>query len=387
MKLNFPKFSLSCHKQIEDNGFSAWFVGGCVRDALIDRPFTDIDIATNAMPEDIIKIFDKTIPTGIKHGTVTVLIDGNSIEVTTFRCEEGYLDNRHPDTVHFKSDIKEDLSRRDFTINALAYHPRGELLDLFGGLDDLKNGIIKCVNQPSLRFTEDALRILRAYRFSSQLGFSIEEKTEKAAVSLIDNLKKLSGERIFSELKKLVCGNKIETIIPLISMGGLNFCGIKNDTTHLSLITNLPNVEEVRFASFLNICGFDCNLIKDVLKIDNKTLKFTTDLFEILKSEIPKNKTEVKKLLSKYDIAILEFYTEYLTKILSKDNNIKELLSEIRSKNEPYLISHLAISGNDIKLLGFKGEQIGEKMQFLLNLVINEPGLNNKEILISNIKN
>lgn len=387
MNLSFPEFSLICHKKIEDNGFTAWFVGGCVRDALLGRPFTDIDIATNATPDDIIRIFDKTVPTGIKHGTVTVLIDNKPIEVTTFRSEDGYQDSRHPDTVHFKSDINEDLSRRDFTINAIAYHPSGKTVDLFGGLNDLKKGIIKTVNDPNARFKEDALRILRAFRFASKLDFKIEESTEKAAILLIDSLKFLSGERILKELKKLVCGNNLSPFQKVIDMGGLEFCGIFKSSADLNLILGVKNIPEFRLPAFLNLCGFDPILLKNALKIDNLTLNNTIMLSSILKEEVPKSKTDVKLLLSKYDNEIFELYLEFLIAQNFKTNKINEFYQETLKNNEPYKISHLDINGNDILSLGISGTNIGIEMNKLLNKVINNPELNKKEILISLIKN
>ncbi len=387
MNLSFPEFSLICHKKIEDNGFKAWFVGGCVRDAILGRPFYDIDIATNATPDEIISIFDKTVPTGIKHGTVTVLIDNQPIEVTTFRSEESYNDSRHPDAVHFKSDINEDLSRRDFTINAIAYHPSGETVDLFGGLNDLKKGVIKSVNDPSARFKEDALRILRAFRFASKLNFKIEENTEKAAISLLDSLKVLSGERILKELRKLVCGENLGPFKKVVSVGGLEFCGISKSLSDLNLVLKVKNTPEFRLPAFLNLCGFDPDLLKKTLKIDNLTLKNTVMLSSLLKEEIPKTKTEVKLLLSKFDKEIFELYLEYLMAQNSKIDRVKEFYLAVLDNNEPYKISHLDLNGNDLLLLGISGTKVGIKMNELLDKVIISPELNKKEILISLIKN
>jgi len=387
MKLIFPDFSLECLEKIEKNGFEAWFVGGCVRDALLGRNFYDIDIATNAKPSDIMKIFDKTLPTGIKHGTVTVIIDKNSIEVTTYRSETGYLDARHPDSVEFMSDITEDLSRRDFTINALAFHPKRGLVDLFFGIEDLNNKTIRCVNNPHTRFSEDALRILRAYRFASQLGFSIEEETKNAAISLLDNLKLLSGERILSELIKLVCGKNPDKIRTLISNGSLEFCGIKSKCSNLSKLSRITNTSDIRLPIFLNLCGFDSNLLKSILKIDRKSLNLTTSLYNIINHKKPKTKSEIKMLLYKYDKSVFELYLEYLSITDGNFNILKELYLEIIKNNEPYNISHLNICGDDILSLGINGKEIGLQLEHLLKIVIDNPSFNNKEILISMIKN
>ncbi|MBQ5810507.1 MAG: hypothetical protein IIW23_02885, partial [Clostridia bacterium] len=170
---------------LESHGFEAYCVGGAVRDLLMGKVPTDYDITTNALPQDVINIFPKTVATGIKHGTITVLLDKETIEITTYRTDGEYVDNRHPEKVQFVAGIGEDLSRRDFTVNAIAYSPYRGILDLLGGRKDIKNKIIKCVGQPEKRFNEDALRIMRCFRFASTLGFSIEKHTLCAAVSLI----------------------------------------------------------------------------------------------------------------------------------------------------------------------------------------------------------
>ena len=386
MKLIFPDFSLKCLKKIEENGFEAWFVGGCVRDAFLGRDFYDIDIATNATPTDIINIFDKTVPTGIKHGTVTVIIDKNSIEVTTYRSEAGYFDTRHPDSVEFMSDITEDLSRRDFTINALAFHPKRGLVDLFFGIEDLNNRIIRCVNNPHTRLSEDALRILRAYRFSSQLGFSIEKETESAAISLLENLKLLSGERILSELIKLICGKNPDKIKTLISNGSLEFCGIKSKCSNLSKLSQITNTSDIRLPIFLNLCGFDSNLLKSILKIDRKSLTLTTSLYDIINHKKPKTKSEIKRTLSKYDKSVFELYLEYLSITEDDFSSLKEKYLEIIENNEPYKISHLNICGDEIAALGINGKEIGLQLEHLLKIVIDNPSFNKKETLISLIK-
>ncbi len=204
MKIDLPEKVRRIIREIEDAGFEAYAVGGCVRDFLLDREPKDWDITTDALPRDIKKIFRRTVDTGIAHGTVTVLLGREQFEVTTFRIDGKYSDGRHPDKVEFTPNLEEDLKRRDFTINALAYSPEKGIIDLFGGMEDLGSGIIRAVGAPEERFGEDALRILRAFRFSAQLGFSIEEETRKAASHLAETLKKISAERIRDELTKLL---------------------------------------------------------------------------------------------------------------------------------------------------------------------------------------
>jgi len=204
-------------KVLEDAGFEAWFVGGYVRDALLGRTRGDVDMACSAMWQDTKRVCEaagfKVYETGTQHGTLTVIVDGLPLEITTFRREEGYSDHRHPDVITFVGSIEEDLARRDFTINALAYHPERGLVDPFGGMDDLRAGIIRCVGNAQLRFSEDALRTLRALRFASQLGFQIEDSTNEALFRYAQDLTMVSGERVRVEVEKMICGQDIRRIL------------------------------------------------------------------------------------------------------------------------------------------------------------------------------
>lgn len=190
---------------LQKNGYEAYAVGGCVRDAMLGRTPNDWDITTSALPKDVKALFRSTIDTGIQHGTVTVMLEREGFEVTTYRIDGEYEDARHPKNVEFTASLSEDLKRRDFTINAMAYNDQDGLVDLFEGEKDLKEGRIRCVGNPTERFTEDALRILRAFRFSAQLGFFVEDETLSAAGKLAENLQKISAERIYTELSKLLC--------------------------------------------------------------------------------------------------------------------------------------------------------------------------------------
>ncbi|HBF86200.1 MAG TPA: CCA tRNA nucleotidyltransferase, partial [Clostridiales bacterium] len=201
---------------LEEKGYKAYAVGGCVRDLLLGKIPDDYDVATSAFPEEVIAVFgrENVATTGLKHGTVTVILKGKPFEVTTFRSESGYSDHRRPDSVKFVGSLAEDLKRRDFTVNAVAYNGKEGLIDLYGGLSDLENGVIRAVGDPYERFSEDALRILRAARFSAALGFKVEEKTARAAEELAKDLEKVSEERIFAELTKLLAGkNATETLL------------------------------------------------------------------------------------------------------------------------------------------------------------------------------
>lgn len=204
MKINLPEKVNQIITTLLEHGHEAYAVGGCVRDSLLGREADDWDITTSADPYEVKALFRRTIDTGIQHGTVTVMLDKDGFEVTTYRVDGEYEDGRHPKEVQFTKSLTEDLRRRDFTINAMAYNEQTGLVDIFGGVSDLKAGIIRCVGEPKERFEEDALRILRAYRFSAQLGFSLDDATRQAATALRKNLEKISAERIRTELTKLL---------------------------------------------------------------------------------------------------------------------------------------------------------------------------------------
>ena len=211
-KIQIPNSVQFIIHTIEQAGFEAYAVGGCVRDSILGRTPDDWDITTSAKPEEIKRLFRHTVDTGIQHGTVTVLIKKECYEVTTYRIDGEYEDSRHPKNIEFTSNLEEDLKRRDFTINAMAYNPKDGLVDIFGGIEDINKKIIRCVGNANDRFSEDALRILRAVRFAGQLGFAIEEQTKAAIVALAPTLKNISAERIRVELDKLLMGKHPELI-------------------------------------------------------------------------------------------------------------------------------------------------------------------------------
>ena len=201
--------------RLEEAGYEAYLVGGCVRDPLIGREVSDYDITTSALPSEVEKVFAdlRVIETGIKHGTVTVLSDEEPVEITTFRTDGDYLDSRHPESVTFTRKVEDDLSRRDFTVNSIAMDKDGKYVDPFGGREDIERRIIRCTGDPDKRFSEDALRIIRALRFSSVLGFEIEDETARSIHANRELLKKISVERVFIELKKLLCGKDVFRIL------------------------------------------------------------------------------------------------------------------------------------------------------------------------------
>ena len=386
MKLKIPETYINILKKLNLNGFEAYIVGGCVRDLLLGITPNDYDITTSATPEQIKSIFEKTIDTGIKHGTITVMENGAATEVTTFRTETGYSDMRRPDSVEFVSDIKLDLSRRDFTVNAICYNPDTGIVDCFDSIKDLKNITLRAVGEPGQRFKEDALRIMRLFRFSSTLGFRIEKETYNAAINLSYLLENISRERIAAELKKAIMGKKTENFQPLINCEALKFCGINKGL--LNKLSTLEQRLELRLYAFLKLTSNDLPYTLDELKMSNSHKEYCADmeyLYFNLKSSSPK---EIKEILNCVDISVISDFVQY--KRVIEDTDIGEVLitaKDIIASNEPYKTAHLDITGEDLKSLGLSGRQIGQSLEFLRKKVIADKSLNTKKTLIKIIEN
>ncbi|MBQ3058607.1 MAG: CCA tRNA nucleotidyltransferase [Clostridia bacterium] len=365
-----PKIEYVIEK-LTKNGFQAYIVGGCVRDILLLKTPHDYDVTTSATPEEIISVFERTVPTGIKHGTVTVLIDNEPIEVTTFRTDGKYSDSRRPDSVRFVRNLKDDLSRRDFTVNAMAYNHNNGLCDLFEGQEDLKNNTLRAVGDPETRFNEDALRILRLFRFASTLNFKIEEKTFTAAIKCAPLLKNISIERVMAELKTAITGDNFVVIKPLIDCGGLKFIGIDTcpDFDLINAHRQSPNL-----CLYLLLSG----KIKVDLKLSNKEKAYIEGLNKIV--DMPTTtKADIKRCLA----ATNQEITRDFLRLRNSDFSI---LNEILENKEPYLIGHLKITGNDLIEKGIKGEKIGEILSHLQQKVIDDPTFNTKAKLLNEIK-
>ena len=272
--INMPKHVKYIINTLEKNGYEAYAVGGCVRDAIIGKEPNDWDITTNATPMQVKKLFKHTIDTGIQHGTVTIMIHKVGYEVTTYRIDGKYADGRHPDKVEFTVSLKEDLKRRDFTINAMAYNDTKGIIDLFGGIEDLKEGIVKCVGNPYNRFDEDALRILRAFRFAAVLNFEVEEKTKKAAGDLAENLNKISKERIRTELDKLIMSDTPEKLMEARKCGLLKYILSEvEDDINIELVKAMPKNNYMKWAALLyHREEEEVSKILKKLKFDNKTV-------------------------------------------------------------------------------------------------------------------
>lgn len=370
---------------LQKNGYEAYAVGGCVRDMLNSDTPHDFDITTSAEPEAVISLFKKTVPTGIKHGTVTVIINGVPNEVTTYRTDGEYRDHRRPDSVIFVKSLREDLARRDFTVNAMAYNKRDGLKDFFGGKQDIQNRILRAVGEPKRRFYEDALRILRLFRFSSVLGFNIEENTLKAALEYAPTLKSVSAERIYSELLKTLCGKNPAALKPLTDIGGLGFLGV-NTSPDYGILPLLGSADTKLFA-FLYSGGADVTAALDFLRVPNKTKKAARDMLTLLNMPFPKTKPEIKEMLYLTSPVSVENYFDYKAAYGENCENARNMLSEIIENAEPYKISDLKIRGEDLKKLGIRGRETGEMLEALRKYVIPDPTLNTKSRLLEEIKN
>ncbi len=382
MQITLPDYVKKCINTIENAGYEAYCVGGAVRDCIsaLTVP-SDFDIAVNCPPDVTLTLFDKAIPTGIEHGTVTVIIDKNPIEVTTYRIDGDYSDARHPKSVLFVGNIKDDLARRDFTVNAIAYNEKHGIFDPFFGCEDIKSKILRTVGDPAKRFCEDALRIMRLFRFASQLGFCIENNTLQCALENILLLKNISAERIFAELVKMLSGDSLSLAAPFFSSGGLKHLGIA--PCDIEKITTLPSDAVIRFAALCIIADCDAENTCRLLKTDNQFKDSVCSIVKLYRSAVPNSREDIKRGLSFLDKTdYLKFLNLLSLKDIKTDSLIKEY-EDILSKDEPYLIKHLLLDGNDLLEMGVVGKQIGEALRFLQNEVIENKEQNTKENLIN----
>lgn len=367
-------------ERLQKSGFEAYLVGGCVRDMLMDITPHDYDITTSASPEIILSLFEKTVPTGIKHGTVTVINGGFAAEVTTYRTDGEYSDHRRPERVTFVKSLKEDLARRDFTVNAIAYNENEGIKDFFGGREDIKNKILRAVGEPKKRFCEDALRILRLFRFASVLEFTPEEATLKNALKCAPLLESISAERISSELRKAVNGKNPEALKPLTDINGLKFIGIKNPD-----YSKIVPLQSAGLALFGFLYSSTDNLMSALrfLKPSNKEKRLYENILTLLSLPFPQSKEEIKEMLFKTYLISVEKYLYFKNSYFGTDTeNALSMLREISENGEPYRISDLKIGGRSLIKLGIKGEKVGETLEYLRQRVTADPTLNRREILL-----
>lgn len=419
--------------KLEANGYEAYAVGGCVRDLIMNKKADDFDITTSATTDEIKNVFsqEKIIETGIKHGTVTVLKDGIPYEVTTFRLESTYTDNRHPDKVIFTRKLSDDLSRRDFTVNSIAYNDKRGFVDPFRGKEDIKNKTIRCVGNPLERFQEDALRILRGIRFASTLGFEIEAETKKAMLDCRHLINSLSRERVFTELSKMLCGKNVRKVltefVPVLSevipeinaMNGFkqhNFHHIYDVLNHTAVVVeSTPPLLHLRLAALFHDIGkplcfsldekgvghFYSHASKSAeiaaerlteLRCDNKTRDAVIRLIKAHDTPIEESERIIKRRLNSmgeelfFDlIKIKRADTAGLAPEFSERNahfdRLEEIAREILGKEACFSLKHLAVNGRDMIELGLKGKEIGYMLDKLLEAVIDGRVENDREEL------
>lgn len=388
MKIEIPDGVERIIQKLNHHGYEAFAVGGCIRDTLLGREPKDWDITTSASPWQVKELFGRTIDTGIQHGTVTVMDGRTGYEVTTYRVDGEYEDGRHPKSVKFTSSLKEDLKRRDFTVNAMAYsHERG-LVDEFGGLEDLKSRVIRCVGKPEERFGEDALRMLRAIRFSAQLDFSIDPGTWAAVKAIAPNLKKVSKERIQAELTSLLLSPHPERIELVYQAGlspyvALSFHQVIR--SQLCIDPGLPAKKHIRWAVFLKDTEEEeaVEVLKE-LKLDNDTISRVRTLNRWICRQIPAGKVQIRWAMSQMEPSLFDDLL-LLKKSLGQPwiAELKWLTEEIRKAGDCTSLKELAISGKDLLAAGMKpGKHVGEELNRLLGLVLERPELNQKEILL-----
>lgn len=392
--INIPQYILKVLNILYENGYEGYLVGGCVRDALMGKEPHDFDLTTNAAPNEIISCFSdmKIIETGLKHGTVTVVSDGHNVEITTYRIDGKYVDNRHPEEVVFTRDIHQDLSRRDFTVNAIAYSPRDGIVDIFGGRDDIKDRIIRCVGDPDARFNEDGLRIMRAIRFSSVLGFDIDADTSASIHSNMHLLGNISAERIYSELKKLMCGSGVYDILKnyddVIFSVFPALSSYEDQYNHnIKLISSLKQDIILRFcALFYNMNIEDIESSLKLLKPDNFLLNNVIRLCGAVTENISCDDISVKYVMNKLDHDNIMRLIDLKSNFDVSFNN-KVFLSaynRLFDENVCVSIKQLDINGGDLIELGIKkGPEIGGILTKLLTEVIEERCENKKESLIN----
>lgn len=386
-----PKNVLYIISKLNSEGYRADVVGGCVRDHILGKEPGDYDITTSATPDEMKSVFSdlRTVETGIKHGTLTVVIDSVPYEVTTYRLDGEYTDNRHPDKVSFTRHLADDLSRRDFTVNAMCYNPMDGFTDLFSGLSDIDLGVIRTVGDPLQRFSEDALRIMRALRFASTLGFKIDPDTSSAIFNLAHLLKNVSSERILVEWRKLLSGVSAYRIIKEYSsviaeaIPSLKNAVLGDENAFLSADGALREL-----ALFLNTfgdrAGDEYFSAMSALKSDNKTKDYGK---AVLSGSFEKteSRTDINLLLVKYGADVARGITELKIMLGKATEKERELLSKMLSEKVCYRICDLALRGDDILSLGYRGKDVGRILAALLDRVARGKVKNEREALLSEV--
>ncbi len=385
--MQLPENVLTCIRLLEENGHRAHVVGGCVRDFCLGKEPHDFDMTTDATPDEMREVFRgyRTVDTGIKHGTLTVLTGGEPLEITTWRVDGEYADHRHPQNVVFTKSLTEDLKRRDFTVNAMCYSPSEGLIDEFGGREDLAAGIIRAVGEPERRFEEDALRILRALRFASVLGFSVEKATADALREKKHLLGSVSAERIFSEWKKLLCGNSASRILTEFA----DVIEVFLPEADAARFPSLPENGDFLLRSLYLFAGVERAPERylaacDRLRTDNETKRRGVGVLSHLTDSLSLSKTEILHLLFEIEKDDTELLLD-LRAALGKGKGEKEILQTVLAERIPYRIADLAVGGKDLTQRGIRGKEVGETLKDLLFAVMDGEVPNEKEKLLASI--
>ncbi len=441
IRISIPQKAQYIIETIQDAGFEAYVVGGCVRDSILGREPEDWDITTSAKPEQVKALFPRTVDTGIQHGTVTVMLDREGFEVTTYRIDGKYEDSRHPKEVTFTPNLREDLRRRDFTINAMAYNEESGLVDIFGGLEDIERKVIRCVGDAGERFREDALRIMRAIRFSAQLGYCIEEKTGEAIRELASTLEAISAERVQVELVKLLVSPHPDYLRDAYDMGvtkvilpEFDVC-MKTPQNHphhmynvgehiLHSLTKIEADRVLRISMLLhdigkpatlktdedgithfhghNVVGekMACNILKR-LRFDNDTIYTVCKMvmyhdygnsvipdMRIVRRAVNRVGEDVFPLLFPVKRADVGAQSDYLRREkLETIDQWQRMYERIMEEKQCVSLKSLAVTGRDLIDIGFQpGPELGKKLETLLELVLEHPEYNTKEILLKEVR-
>lgn len=437
--MKLPAGAALCLEKLNSRGYGCWVVGGAVRDSLMGRQIGDVDLATTALPQQTSRILSdyRQIKCGERHGTIAVIVNGEKVEITTRRADGEYSDGRHPDSVQFVTDMRRDCARRDFTVNALCWHPDWELKDFFGGRKDIEDRIIRCIQDPYRRFDEDRLRILRRLRFCSVLGFSMEEDTSAAAIEKAGLLKNISAERIYMELLKMLAGDNIQQvlldfpqvlgriipeIIPMVGLDQRNIHHIYDVWHHTAVaVANTPPIPMLRLAALLHDTGKPdtftidekgvghfyshgekslehCRRIMERLKAPGDDTRLVCRLVKYHDTYIEPSEKAVRRRLNKHGEKALRLLM-LLKRADNKAQNTKdfdrtreydrldELIDKVISQKQCFDLKSLAINGSDLLKAGFcPGPEIGRALKSALEQVIDGQLNNDRRRLLEYVK-
>ena len=383
-----PKYVRQVLVTLQGRGYPAFLVGGCVRDMVLGVQPNDWDICTAARPEQILELFPGARLTGGRTGTVTVRINSHFVEVTPFRAESRYTDHRHPDLVQFVADLTADLSRRDFTVNAMALSPDGVVSDPYGGLADLRRGVIRCVGEPERRFDEDALRMLRALRFSAKLDFSIDLFTMEAIREKAPLCAQLAPERVRDELEKILLSNAPEKALEAVELGLLDaYLQRRLPAEVPERLSALPRRMPDRWAGFAWLlehyaCIASAGDFLRALRLDSRSIHVSVQAAAVLNAPLPETDRDWKQCLRRSGIEAAVCAARCADAFglgAGKNRDVKSVLKS----GECFSLRQLAVTGDDLIALGLKGRAVGEMLDFLLDYVIDYPENNRRELLLS----